>query len=151
MGSFEGLNVADIFAGTGAMGIEAISRGAATACFVESHKESLELLRGNIEKVGIAGLSRVIAADARQLPGADKPFNILFLDPPYRRGLGGPTLASLVNYGWVGKESLLVVEIAADDCFILPREFRVVDDRQQGNSRVMFITPAGEGKSTTAE
>ncbi len=151
MGSFEGLSVADIFAGTGAMGIEAVSRGAAKAWFVEKHKASLELLRGNLERVGIAELGRVIAADARQLPKADEPFNILFLDPPYRRRLAEPTLTSLVECGWAGNESLVIVEIAADDRFDLPEGFRLVDERQHGNSRVVFAVFAGAGKSTAAK
>ena len=151
VGSFEGLSVADIFAGTGAMGIEAISRGAAKAWFVEKHQGSLELLRGNLEKVGIAKIGRVIAADARQLPKAEEPFNILFLDPPYGRRLAEPTLTSLVECGWAGNESLVIVEIAADDPFDLPDEFRLVDERQQGNSRVVFAVFAGAGKSTAAK
>ena len=151
VGSFEGLSVADIFAGTGAMGIEAVSRGAAKAWFVEKHEDSLELLRGNLEKVGIAGLGRVIAADARQLPKADEPFNILFLDPPYRRRLAEPTLTSLVECGWAGNESLVIVEIAADDPFDLPDGFRMVDERRQGKSRVVFAVFARAGKSTAAK
>ena len=151
VGSLEGLSVADIFAGTGAMGIEAVSRGAAKAWFVEKHEDSLELLRGNLEKIGIAGLVRVIAADARQLPKADEAFNILFLDPPYRRRLAEPTLTSLVECGWTGNESLVIVEIAADDRFDLPDGFRMVDERQQGNNRVVFAVFAGASKSTAAE
>ncbi len=151
VGSLEGLSVADIFAGTGAMGIEAVSRGAAKAWFVEKHEDSLELLRGNLEKIGIAGLVRVIAADARQLPKADEAFNILFLDPPYRRRLAEPTLTSLVECGWAGNESLVIVEIAADDRFDLPDGFRMVDERQQGNNRVVFAVFAGASKSTAAE
>ena len=151
VGSLEGLSVADIFAGTGAMGIEAVSRGAAKAWFVEKHEDSLELLRGNLEKIGIAGLVRVIAADARQLPKADEAFNILFLDPPYRRRLAEPTLTSLVECGWAGNESLVIVEIAADDRFDLPDGFRMVDERQQGNNRVVFAIFAGASKSTAAE
>ncbi len=151
VGSLEGLSVADIFAGTGAMGIEAVSRGAAKAWFVEKHEDSLELLRGNLEKIGIAGLVRVIAADARQLPKADEAFNILFLDPPYRRRLAEPTLTSLVECGWAGNESLVIVEIAADDRFDLPDGFRMVDERQQGNNRVVFAVFAGASKSTAAK
>lgn len=151
VGSLEGLSVADIFAGTGAMGIEAVSRGAAKAWFVEKHEDSLELLRGNLEKIGIAGLVRVIAADARQLPKADEAFNILFLDPPYRRRLAEPTLTSLVECGWTGNESLVIVEIAADDRFDLPDGFRMVDERQQGNNRVVFAVFAGASKSTAAK
>ena len=151
VGSFEGFSVADVFAGTGAMGIEAVSRGATKAWFVEKHEGSLALLRGNLEKVGIAGLGRVIAADARQLPKADEPFNILFLDPPYRRRLAEPTLTSLVECDWAGNESLVIVEIAADDPFDLPDGFRMVDERQQGNSRVLFAVFAGAGNSTAAK
>ncbi len=151
VGSFEGLSVADVFAGTGAMGIEAVSRGATKAWFVEKHEGSLALLRGNLEKVGIAGLGRVIAADARQLPKADEPFDILFLDPPYRRRLAEPTLTSLVECGWAGNESLVIVEIASDDPFDLPDGFRMVDERQQGNSRVVFAVVAGADKSTAAK
>lgn len=151
VGSFEALSVADIFAGTGAMGIEAVSRGAAKAWFVEKHEGSLQLLRGNLEKVGIAGLGRVIAADARQLPKVDEPFNILFLDPPYRRRLAESTMTSLVERGWAGNDSLVIVEIAADDRFDLPDGFRMVDERQQGNSRVVFAVFAEAGKSTAAK
>ena len=79
-------------------------------------------------------------ADARRLPKADEPFNILFLDPPYGCGLAEPTLKSLVESGWIGEESLTVLEVATDDSIDLPEGFLVVDERQQGKSRVIFLT-----------
>ena len=141
-GAFEGLKVADIFAGSGAMGIEAVSRGAAMACFVENDSGSLELLKRNLKKLKIDGLCEVLAADARRLPASGGTFDLIFLDPPYGHGLVEPALISLAESKWIGRDSLLIVELAAADPFDLPSGFVAVDDRQHGSSRIMFLTLA---------
>ena len=134
-----GARVADIFAGSGAMGIEAISRGAAVAVFVEKHSAGRALVSDNLEALGIADKARVIKGDARQLPPIDAPFDLIFMDPPYRRGLGEAALAALPEAGWLKPDTLVVLESATDEQLELPKEYEAVDRRQQGSSQVFFL------------
>jgi 16S rRNA (guanine966-N2)-methyltransferase len=107
----EGRRVLDLFAGTGALGIEALSRGAATASFVDQGAKALALLRRNLERLGAAEDARIISRDTTRLgrnPGA--PFDLVFLDPPYGRGLGERALVSAMAGGWVAPGALVVWE-----------------------------------------
>lgn len=135
--------VADIFAGTGAMGLEALSRGAATGVFIEKHHDSVAALRGNIEMLGLPeDVARIMVADARNLPTQEHPFDIVFMDPPYGRDLAGPTLASLAASGWVGPDSLVVLEVPKSETDDFPG-YSVHDRRAQASSQVLFLKPVG--------
>lgn len=136
-GGFAGRSVADIFAGTGAMGLEAISRGAANALFIEKH--GLELLRENIDLLDASDIAKVMAADARNLPDVDEPFDVIFMDPPYGRSLGEPSLISAFEKGWIHAETLIVIEMAKDDVFDCPDEFLIIDERFAGVTKVLYI------------
>src|SRR6201986_1555911 len=110
----EGARVLDLFAGTGALGIEAVSRGAAFALFVDNGAEARALLRNNVEALGLGGVTKVFRRDATDLGPArlGEPFSLVFLDPPYGKGLGEKALASLHEGGWLTPGALLVVEEA---------------------------------------
>ncbi|MEM6729759.1 MAG: 16S rRNA (guanine(966)-N(2))-methyltransferase RsmD, partial [Pseudomonadota bacterium] len=108
----DGVRVLDLFAGTGALGLEALSRGAAHVTFVENGRIGAGLTRANIEKLGVDGAD-VLTIDARKLPHAAAPADLIFLDPPYGKNLGAPALTSALAQGWIGSTSLIVWEEAA--------------------------------------
>ena len=138
----EGARVVDLFAGSGALGIEALSRGARTALFVDNGAESRALLRANIEALALGGVTRVWRADATRLgrAPAGAPFNLAFLDPPYDKGLAGPTLAGLVEGNWLAHGALVVVEESAQAEIGAPASLRVIDERIQGETKVSILT-----------
>lgn len=110
-----GARVIDLFAGAGALGIEAISRGAAHALFVDQGSEARALIRGNVETLGLGGVTRIFRRDATKLgPTQDAPFTLAFLDPPYGQGLAPLALASLRDGGWLAPGALVVVEEEAE-------------------------------------
>lgn len=136
-----GLSVLDLFAGTGAMGIEALSRGAEGCVFVDSGVEARALLRENIQRFGVAGRARLLRRDATDLGAAGNlgPFHLVFADPPYRRNLGEAALASAVSGGWLADDALAVLEEARDAVFVPPEGFTVLDERNYGDTKVSFI------------
>ncbi len=130
-----GARVLDLFAGTGALGLEALSRGAAFALFVDDGAEARALLRENVAALGLGGASRIFRRDATRLGAAHpvEPFSLAFLDPPYGRGLAEAALASARAGGWLTPDALIVVEEAAKAGFAAPAGFdelerRVYDD-----------------------
>src|SRR5947209_12373074 len=112
----EGADVVDLFAGTGALGLEALSRGAASALFVDNGVEARALLRANVEALGVAGITRIFRRDATRLGDAPEPgrFRLAFLDPPYVQGLAPPALRALRDGGWLCEGALTIVEERAD-------------------------------------
>src|SRR5262249_4842611 len=127
----EGARVLDLFAGTGALGIEAISRGAAFALFVDNGAEARALLRNNVEALGLGGVTKVFRRDATNLGPAHplEPFSLAFLDPPYGKGLAEKALASLRDGGWLVPGALLVVEEAKAAGFAAPEGFEELERR----------------------
>src|SRR5436309_9344184 len=120
----DGARVLDLFAGTGALGIEAVSRGARFALFVDNGTEARALLRNNVEALGLGGVTKVYRRDATDLGPAHpvEPFALVFLDPPYGRGLAEKALASLRDGGWLTRDALLVVE-EVKAAFVAPDGF----------------------------
>lgn len=110
----EGAQVLDAFAGTGALGLEALSRGAAHASFLEHDRAALAVLRANAEACRAGDRARVLAADAT-FPPPGRPCTLLFLDPPYRQGLVGTALAALGRAGWIAAGALAVAETAREE------------------------------------
>ncbi|MFN2259551.1 MAG: 16S rRNA (guanine(966)-N(2))-methyltransferase RsmD [Parasphingopyxis sp.] len=110
LGSFEGLRVADLFAGSGALGLEALSRGAAHCTFVERDRDALAALKANIARLGAR--SEVQPRDAAALGPAPSPFDLLLLDPPYAKGLGEQALREALERGWIGPASWISLETA---------------------------------------
>jgi 16S rRNA (guanine966-N2)-methyltransferase len=137
--TFYNARVADIFAGTGALGLESLSRGAASALFIDNHPGSLELIRQNIATLGEEAHCRLQSADARHLNKADSPFDILFIDAPYRKDLVAPTLQSLIAQGWLKQGSLIVVECGQDENIILPPGLTELASRSQGDAKFMIL------------
>jgi 16S rRNA (guanine966-N2)-methyltransferase len=135
-----GAAVIDLFAGTGALGLEALSRGAARALFVDDGTEARALLRANIEALGVGGVARIFRRDATKL-GAAPPgeaFSLAFLDPPYGKGLAEPALVALVEGGWLAPDALVVIEESADAVVASPPPLKQEDARRYGDTQFLF-------------
>ena len=135
--------VLDLFAGTGALGIEAISRGAKFALFVDNGAEARALLRSNVEALGLGGVTKVYRRDATDLGPAHpvEPFTLVFLDPPYGRELAEKALASLRDGGWLTPGALLVVE-EAKAAFVAPDGFAELERRAYDDTEFVFLRAA---------
>jgi 16S rRNA (guanine966-N2)-methyltransferase len=139
-----GARVLDLFAGTGALGIEAISRGAAYALFVDQGVEARALLRQNTEALGLGGVTRIFRRDATRLGPAHplEPFSLAFLDPPYGKGLAEKALTSARAGGWLLPQVLVVVEEAADAGFAAPQGFEELERRTYDDTEFTFLRAA---------
>jgi 16S rRNA (guanine966-N2)-methyltransferase len=137
----EGARVLDLFAGTGALGIEAISRGAAFALFVDNGTEARALLRNNVEALGLGGVTKVFRRDATNLGPAHpvEPFALVFLDPPYAKGLAENALVSLRDGAWLKPSALLVVEEAKAAAFKAPDGFEELERRAYDDTEFVFL------------
>jgi 16S rRNA (guanine966-N2)-methyltransferase len=144
--SIQGARVLDLFAGTGALGLEALSRGAQFVMFVDDHFESRALIRTNVEAAHATGATKIWRRDATALSdipaNAGGAFSLVFLDPPYRKGLVELALASAKSGGWLAPHAIAVAELAADETFVLPPGFRELDQRQYGDTQVRILTLA---------
>ena len=140
----EGARVLDLFAGTGALGIEALSRGAAFALFVDNGAEARALLRNNVEALGLGGVTKIFRRDATNLGAAHPlpPFSLAFLDPPYGKGLAEAALASLRDGGWLVPAALLVVEEAKAAAFSAPEGFAELERRAYDDTEFVFLRKA---------
>lgn len=135
-----GGRVIDLFAGTGALGLEALSRGAAHALFVEDGAEARALIRDNVEALGVAGLCRIFRRDATRLGDVQAaPFDLAFLDPPYGRGLGEAALVSLRDGRWLAPAALCVLEDAAAAVTAVPDGFTLVERREAGIAQLVVL------------
>jgi 16S rRNA (guanine966-N2)-methyltransferase len=144
-----GRRVLDLFAGTGALGLEALSRGAASAVFVERGAKALALLRRNVGLLGAAEATQVIERDATRLGGhRGAPYDLVFLGPPYRRGLGERAVAAALAGGWVAPGALVVWEEAVNP--LPPPGLTLLDERRYGDTMIAIFRstvplPASEG------
>ena len=139
-----GARVLDLFAGTGALGIEALSRGAAFALFVDDGAEARALLRQNVEALGLGGVSRIFRRDATRLGAAHPvpPFGLVFCDPPYGKGLAERALVAARDGGWLAPAALVVVEEAAASAFAPPEGFAPIERRTYDDTEVVFLRAA---------
>ncbi|HXF52861.1 MAG TPA: 16S rRNA (guanine(966)-N(2))-methyltransferase RsmD [Hyphomicrobiaceae bacterium] len=146
--SLEGANVLDLFAGTGALGLEALSRGAAMCLFVEEDAEARALIRQNIEALGLTGRTRVFRRDATSLGPAGKHggFTLVFLDPPYGKGLGERALASAAAGGWLAGDAVAVLEERKGAIPALPEGFTEIDRRSWGDTQALFARWKGRAE-----
>ena len=137
----EGARVLDLFAGTGALGLEAISRGSAYVLFVEDGVEARGLIRGNVEAFGLTGRTRIFRRDATRLGDAGNlpPFSLAFVDPPYGQGLGEKALAAALAGGWLADDALVVLEEAADAKIAPVVGLELVETRRIGDTQVAFL------------
>jgi 16S rRNA (guanine966-N2)-methyltransferase len=137
----DGARVLDLFAGTGALGIEAISRGAKFTLFVDNGTEARALLRNNIEALGLGGVTKVFRRDATDLGPAHpvEPFSLVFLDPPYGRGLAEKALASLRDGGWLTPDAMLVVEEARAAAVVAPDGYDELERRAYDDTEFVLL------------
>ena len=130
--------VLDLFAGTGALGLEAMSRGADQLCFVEMGSKSLSILRKNIGICGVSERTQVKKMDATRLPKCEAaPYSLIFLDPPYRKGLGEKALQCAARQGWIAENALVIWEEGSD--VSPPDGFSVLDQRTFGDTQATFL------------
>jgi 16S rRNA (guanine966-N2)-methyltransferase len=138
----DGARVLDLFAGTGAMGVEALSRGAAFVLFVDDHLESRAIVRRNVEAMNLTGVTKIWRRDATRLderpPNAGAAFDLIFADPPYRKGLGKLALTSARVGGWIAPGALIVLEEASDQDIPDPDGFARIDLRTYGDTQAVF-------------
>jgi 16S rRNA (guanine966-N2)-methyltransferase len=139
-----GARVLDLFAGTGALGLEAMSRGAAFALFVDEGAEARALIRENVATLGLGGTTKIFRRDATKLGAAHpiEPFSLVFLDPPYGRGLAEPALASARAGGWLTSDALIVVEESVDATFVAPDGFTEIERRRYDDTELVLLNVA---------
>ena len=142
-----GARVIDLFAGSGALGFEALSRGAVFALFVETDEAARGAVRDNMEELGLFGAARVHRRDAADLglrPASAGPaFDLAFLDPPYAKGLGEAALKGLADGAWLAPGAIVVFERGADEPPLAVAGFELLDARTYGAARVNFLKAAG--------
>ena len=135
--------VVDVFAGSGALGLEALSRGAARAAFIDSDSRAINAVRRNAATLGEADNVTLLCLDASRLPppplAAGAPARLALLDPPYGSGLAAPALAGLAGKGWIARGSVAVVEVGAREPFAAPPAFQILDERAYGAALVVFL------------
>jgi 16S rRNA (guanine966-N2)-methyltransferase len=139
-----GARVLDLFAGTGALGFEAISRGARFALFIDDAAQARALVRDNVTALGLGGATRIFRRDATKLgdAGPVDPFALVFLDPPYRQGLAERALVSARDGGWLLPDALIVVEEAAGAGFVAPDGFTELERRRYDDTELTFLRRA---------
>lgn len=141
--------VLDAFAGSGALGLEALSRGAAHAVFLEQDLTALECLNRNVKALGEEQRATLVQADACHPPAPGKvrgnaaPRTLLFLDPPYLSGVAATALAALAAAGWLADGAIAVVELDQKDAFAPPAGFALADERRYGRTRILFLRWGG--------
>lgn len=141
VGSFDELAVADLFAGSGALGIEALSRGASTCLFVEQDKAALDALRANLAKLEVGGAD-VRATSVLALGPAPRPLDIVMMDPPYGSGAGAVAADKLARLGWIGPATWVSIETAKSEVFDLP-QFSIDAERSYGKARLTLLRLIG--------
>ncbi len=134
-----GARVLDVFCGTGALGLEALSRGAVHATFIDNDAGTLRLARENAAKLGESEHATFLQGDAAHPPRATDACAIAFLDPPYSSGLVTPALSALAGAGWFAPEAIAVIETATREDVTPPGGFHVVDERRYGKAKLTFL------------
>lgn len=137
LGSFEGLRVADLYAGSGALGLEALSRGAAHASFVETDPKALAAIRANCDMLGVADRTRVIAGSAAALPKS-QAFDLIFADPPYAPGSGTAVVRAVTDGGWLAPGGWLAVETERRER-VDPADWSLDAERDVGRARLSLL------------
>ena len=138
-----GARALDAFAGTGALGLEALSRGAAFVTFMENQAAALAACRNNIALLEETARAQALRCDVLRPPPAPAPCDLVLMDPPYNQGLAAPALAALEAAGWLAPGALGVVELMAKEPFAPPEGFEVLDERKYGKARLVFLRAPG--------
>lgn len=141
---FDGIHVLDVFAGTGALGFEALSHGAAWLTCLDSSPQAINCIRGNAASLGVRDQYYPLKIDVTRLSVPPRivkaPFDLVFMDAPYNQGLTEPTLRALKDKGWLKDDAVIVVEVAADETIMPPRSMYIIDERSHGAAKVMILT-----------
>src|SRR5262245_1000648 len=142
--SFDGARVLDLFAGSGALGLEALSRGAAYCLFVEEAAEARASIRRNVEALGLTGVSKIFRRDATELGAAGQhgAARLAFLDPPYGKGLAERALHAAARGAWLAPGAIVVIEEAKSAALTLPPPFAAIAQRSWGDTQVLFASLA---------
>ena len=135
----QGARVLDAFAGTGALGLEALSRGAARATFVETLAAAQVALKANIAALDAEDMSRIYSQDVLHLPRAGEPHDLILMDPPYNQGFAEPALERLAAGGWIAPGAIIVVEQMKDEDLTPPEGFELLDERRYGKAKLSFL------------
>ena len=143
--TFEGARVLDLFAGSGALGLEALSQGARYAVFIEESTEARGAIRRNVEALGLTGVTKIWRRDATKLGGVANlvPFDLVFCDPPYGEDLGVSALASAVEGGWLARDAVAVLEERASAEIAWPPPLTAIDARRYGDTQIAIARMAG--------
>lgn len=141
LGSFEGLRVADLFAGSGALGLEALSRGAAHCLFVEQDKPALDAIKANIQALGARERTAVQQGSVLTLGPAKEPYDLILLDPPYATGAGAVALDRLLRLGWIAPATWMAVE-TSDKESVEVKGLDVAAERKVGKAKLTLLTAA---------
>ena len=144
IGSFEDLRVADLFAGTGALGLEALSRGAASCLFVEHDRLALDALRRNLDRLAAAERAEVRAVSVEHVAPPPRPFDLVLIDPPYRSGLASAALERIAVPGWLAPGAWVSVE-HSDEAIAVPDALSLDADRRFGKARILLLRAAQPG------
>ncbi|MGF1630573.1 MAG: 16S rRNA (guanine(966)-N(2))-methyltransferase RsmD [Kiloniellaceae bacterium] len=135
--------VLDAFAGTGALGLEALSRGAAHAVFMENYAPAIEICRANIANLGEGGRAELLACDVLHPRPAPEPCDLVFLDPPYNQGFGEKAVIALLKAGWIASDTLVSIELMKSEPFQTPAGFSELDARTYGKAKLLFLRYEG--------
>ncbi len=138
LGTFEGLRVADLFAGTGALGLEALSRGAAHCLFVEKDRVALDALRSNIDKLAAGERSEIRAGDVAHVAPPPQPLDLVLIDPPYRTGLGRIAIERISAPGWLAGGAWASLELSGEE-IELPPPLKLEAERRFGKARILLL------------
>lgn len=139
LGSFDGLRVADLFAGSGALGLEALSRGAAHCLFVEQDRTALDAIKHNISALDARSRTSIEPVSVMQLRPASRPYDLIVLDPPYNTGAGAVALDRLLRLGWIGPATWMAVETAANEKVSVDR-LQIEAERRVGKGKLTLLT-----------
>lgn len=139
--SLDDIRVIDLFAGTGALGLEALSRGARYCLFVDDNAAARALIRENIETIGLTGHTKIFRRDATSLgPVAPlRPFDLVLMDPPYGLGLGKRALNAILEGGWLNPDAIIVLETRTGTDIAVPEEFELLDQRTHGEAQTLIL------------
>ncbi len=135
--------VLDAFAGTGALGLEALSRGARHVTFMDNGLDALRVTRRNIAALDATAATEVIQADCAAPPPTKRGCSLVFLDPPYGTDLAAPALAALARRGWIARDAVCCVELDARDDFACPERFELLDERRYGRTKIVILHAPG--------
>jgi len=138
-GGLEDAEVLDVFAGSGALGLEALSRGAAHATFFDKDPKALQLVKQNIAQLDVGNITSASCVNAPDLPPASRRYDVIFLDPPYNLDVINDTLSALVQKDYIFSDSIIVAEYSHTNSLAIPYYFNVTRNRKYGKSNFIFL------------